>query len=60
MHYDPMDLSECKWEWQTTEQELAKKWQPYITKMNERKEEWKNSVEDIPELYDFLKQNVHT
>ena len=42
------------------EQELAPKWQPYITRMNERKEKWEKSVEDIPELYDFLKQNVYT
>ena len=59
MHYDPMELSECKWEWQQTKLELAKKWKPFITKMNERKENWKKSVEGAPKLYDFLEQEVY-
>ena len=59
MNWGPTDLPSLLYHDYTNLQSLTKEWQPFIERLDKRKEEWKKIVKNKPTLFQFLKDNIY-
>jgi tryptophan halogenase len=60
MNWYPTSIERIKYALSTvSENDLKKQWQPYIEKLNIRKQKWKKLADKCPTLYQFLKENIY-
>ena len=60
MNWSPTDLVSVKYFSLKNFKEISKEWLPIIQQLNNRKSNWKKSIEKKDSLYQFLKKNIYT
>ena len=59
MHWSPTDLTTILHSNNITEEEHRRDVEPFIQRLNKRKEKWDLIVKNKPSLYKFLKTNIY-
>jgi len=59
MNWSPTDYETICLYQQKTKEELSKEWEQPINRLNMRKDDWNNTVQHLPSLYKFLKDNIY-
>jgi len=60
MNWYAIDVPSTRYELGISNIDLLKlEWQPFINRLNKRKEEWKKLVADCPSLLEYLKKYIH-
>jgi hypothetical protein len=59
MHYSPVTLHEVMWGLDQSKESFEREWEPYIEKLNTKRNKWNHAVKNYENTYDFLQRNIY-